>query len=173
MSAMQKRIVAGVATLLAVSVGAWAIYAVGPEGLGGPQRIEVSGPLAQLDTVALARRVVTASVTGRVAETESETDVLVVDGTGAITVRLEEDHEVTEGATLLAVGRLREGARGPDGGASGANRWVDASAWSTLVGGATPSLAGPDSVRLTPDSTRFGNESDRSPERSDRSGATR
>lgn len=173
MSTVQKRILAGIAALLVLGVGAWAIYAVGPEAVGGPQRVEVEGPLAELDSVALGRRIVTASVTGRVAETESETDVLVVDGTGAITVRLGENHEIEVGATLLAVGRLREGARGQKSEASGENRWVEARAWSVLGGGAMPSLAGPDSVRLTPDSARFGNGSDRSPERSDRSGAAR
>ena len=162
-----KKALAGAAVLLALGAGGWALFAAGPEALGGPTRVDVGGgPIARLDTVALARRIVTASVTGQVVETETEREVLIVDASGAITVRLGADHEVPEGATLLARGRVR-GGRAASGGA--APRRLDARAWSVVVGALVPSLAGPDSVSLVPDSSRFGNEQNRSPDALNRS----
>jgi hypothetical protein len=159
----------GLAAVLVLGAGGWALWSFGPEAVGGPQRVDVGGgPIARLDTVALRRRVVTASVTGTVLEAEGDREVLVTDGSGAFTVRLGRDHEVAEGATLLATGRVREGVRDRASGETGPRR-LDAAAWSTVVGALVPSAAGPDSVRLVPDSSRFGLEQDRSEDASDRS----
>ena len=160
---MSRRVLFGLAALLALGAGGWAVWAFGPEAAGGPQRVSSEAEsIAELDTVALRRRVVTASVTGRVVGAESERAVLVADASGAISVRLGEDHGVRTGHTLLATGRLRT----PRGGGA---RVLEARAWSVLEASAPPSTAGPDSVRFLPDSTRFGPTPDRSPEASDRS----
>lgn len=137
---------------LAVLGGAvWAVYAVGPESMGGPTRVDVGeASLAELDTLSLARRVVTASVTGRVMGEPTEREVLVSDGRGTMRVRLGAEHGVRVGETLLAVGRLRQPRRAP--------RRLDASAWSTVERAVVPLQAGLDSVRLAPDSTRLGDE---------------
>lgn len=157
-----KRVLLGMAGLLALGASGWAVWAFGPEAVGGPQRVELdAGPLARLDTVEIARRIVTASVIGTVVETESERDVLVTDGTGAITVRLKPEHGLVEGATLLARGRIQE--------ADGAPRRLHAVSWVHVDAALLPSSEGPDSVRVRPDSARFGNPVDRSPKGSDRS----
>ena len=159
---MRKRLLFGIAGLLALAASGWALWTFGPEAAGGPARVDVGGlPIAGLDTVALHRRVVTASVTGRVVETETDREVLVADGTGAISVRLGEAHEVTTGATLLAVGRLRQRRQGV--------RWLDTRAWAEVESALLPADTEPDSARLAPDTTRFGHEEDRSPNGSDRS----
>ncbi len=161
-----KRVLAALVGLLALGAGGWAVWSFGPESVGGPTRVDLdAGPLAQVDSVALARRIVTASVIGQVVDLEGDLDVLITDGTGAVTVRLEEGHGVHEGATLLARGRVIE--------TLGAPRRLDAVAWSEVDGALLPSFDGPDSIRVLPDSARFGPESDRSGEGSDRSQGAR
>ncbi|MEM6327325.1 MAG: hypothetical protein AAF791_09425 [Bacteroidota bacterium] len=132
--------------LMALGGGAWAVYAFGPEAMGGPRRVDLGeAPFARLDTVSLARRVVTASVTGRVLAEPTEREVLVSDGVGTFVVRLGADHGVRTGTTVLAVGRVRQPRRGP--------RRLDAVAWSEVIAAPIPLQAGIDAVRLAPDST--------------------
>ena len=164
---MSKRVILGIVALVAAVGGAVAVYTVGPESMGGPQRVDVGGAsFASLDTVALDRRIVTASVTGRVMGAENETDVLVRDASGFFSVRLGDDHDVRAGETLVALGRLRQPRAG------GARR-LDAVAWSEVERAIVPEQAGRDSVRLAPDSTaladRLAEAEDRSGEASDRS----
>lgn len=168
-----KRALLVLGLLVALGGGAWAVYAFGPETMGGPKRVDLGEvPLAQLDTVSLARRVVTASVTGHVVE-EADEEVIVSDGSGTFPVRLDEAHGVRENETLLAVGRVRQ----PRGGGA---RWLDARAWSEIEAAIEPLQAGLDSVRLEPDSTalqrlieedsaRLAGEENRSREARDRS----
>lgn len=161
-----KRALLALAGILALGAAGWAVWSFGPESIGGPTRVDIgAGPLARLDSVSLRRRIVTASVTGRVIESESDVDVLLTDGDGAITVRLDDEHGIQQGSTLLAVGRVRE--------QKGAPRRLDAVSWAEVEGFTVPSFDGPDSVRVLPDSTRFGTESDRSGDGSDRSGGLR
>ena len=161
-----KRVLIGLAVLLALGASGWALWTFGPEAVGGPARVDVGGlRIAQLDTVSLRRRIVTASVTGRVVSTDTERDVLVADGTGTISVQVGEDHGLETGATLLAVGRVRQPRRGA--------RILEARAWSEVESALVPAITEPDSARLAPDTTRFGNDQNRSPESSDRSEAAR
>ncbi|MEM1054315.1 MAG: hypothetical protein AAGI52_02215 [Bacteroidota bacterium] len=144
-----KRVLLVFGGLAVLGVGAWAVYTVGPESMGGPMRVDVGDlTLARLDTVSLQRRVVTASVTGRVMELPSDRDLLLSDGEGTMQVRLGRDHEVRIGETLLAVGRLRE--------VRGEPRRLEARSWSAIQRAIVPLQTGLDSVRLAPDATRLG-----------------
>jgi len=157
-----KRALLTIGVFAALGAIGWGVWAAGPESIGGPTRVELGdGPLARLDTIALERRIVTASIVGTVVENENDLDVLVTDGESAVTVRLKEDHGITQGATLLARGRVREVPDAP--------RRLHAVSWVEVESSLLPSFDGPDSIRIQPDSARFGTESDRSPKGSDRS----
>lgn len=158
----RAKVLAAVAALLAAGGTGWAVWAAGPEAMGGPERVDAGAISVEgVDSLALSRRIVTASVTGQVVQTDEGREVLVYDGTGELPVRLGRDHGVREGATLLVTGRVREGPPAASGAADGAAggatargpRRLDAQAWSVLVAEPTPATAGPDSVRLAPDST--------------------
>ena len=167
---MRKRVVLALLGLAVAVGGAVAVYTAGPESMGGPTRVDAGeASFARLDTLALTRRIVTASVAGRVMGAESERDVLVRDGTGFFSVRLPKDHDVRPGETLVALGRLRQ----PRGGV----RRLDASAWSRVERAILPLQTGQDSVALAPDSTaladRLAETENRSQKASDRSEETR
>jgi len=142
-----KRALLILAALAVLAGGAAAVYFLGPESMGGPTRVSLGDvPLAQLDTVALRRRIVTASVTGRVVDEPSDQEVLVRDGSGTFAVRFDDgEHGVRTGETLLAVGRVRAPREGA--------RWLDAAGWSRVEGAVIGNQAGRDSVRLEADSS--------------------
>lgn len=140
-----KRVAWILGMLAALGSSVWAVYTFGPESVGGPRRVDLGEvSFAQLDTVSLKRRVVTASVTGRVLDEPSAHDVLIGDATGTFTVRLNAEHDVQTGETLLAVGRVRQ--------PRGTSRRLDAVAWSEVEPALVPLQTGFDSVRLAPDS---------------------
>lgn len=132
-----------------------ALFALRPD-LGGRAPTAHLGqvPLAVLDTVALAGRIVTAELDGTVDRTDGDTVWLAVRG-APFPVVVRDTAVWRDDARLLVVGRLRQ-TRG--------RRHLRADAW-TLVEGAV--VAAPDSGRAGP--TPFAPVPDRSGGTADRS----
>jgi hypothetical protein len=147
--------------LTAIAVGlsgvavALSLVALRPD-LGGRPPTEHLGtvPLAVLDTVALAGRIVTAELDGTVDRTDGDTVWLAVRG-APFPVVVRDTVEWLDTSRLLVVGRLRE---------THGRRHLRARDW-TLVDGAV--VSAPDSGRVSP--TPFTPVPDRSGGAGDRS----
>ena len=149
------RLPAAVAIGLSGVAVALALFALRPE-LGGRAPTAHLGtvPLAVLDTVALAGRIVTAELNGTVDRTVGDTVWLAVRG-APFPVVVRDTVRWREDARLLVVGRLRE---------THGRRHLRAHDW-TLVEGVA--IAPPDSGRVDP--TPFTPVPDRSGGAADRS----
>lgn len=131
------------AALLFAGLVAWAVRESGPAALGGPVRVELGEASAlEIDTVAVRRRAVTASLDAHVVGTLDARTVEVADRSGIVRVVLRRGHGLDVGDALLVVGRVREDRLG---------RRVDAVAWSRLEPRAGVAESPPAPVVYAPD----------------------